>query len=128
MAYWILRGRETAYGFVACRTTERGYVTTYHCDPRDLKIERLPQRVRELELHHEATRKRSDYDAYIELVVEEVVISGDGDVIYVDHAESLTIQHVLSDDFEEDINLKSHELMWFEKSIIIRLAKVRSNF
>ncbi|GJT03086.1 hypothetical protein Tco_0824255 [Tanacetum coccineum] len=65
----------------------------------------------------------SVYDTDIECVVEEIVTCGDEDVIYVDHVESLMIQHVSSDDFEEDINGKSHVLMWFGKSITIKMLE-----
>ncbi|GJR15755.1 hypothetical protein Tco_0798407 [Tanacetum coccineum] len=65
----------------------------------------------------------SVYDIDIECVVEEIVTCGDEDVIYVDHVESLMIQHVSSDDFEEDINGKSHVLMWFGKSITIKMLE-----
>ncbi|GJW02194.1 hypothetical protein Tco_1561050 [Tanacetum coccineum] len=41
---------------------------------------------------------------------------------------SSMIQTILSVDFEEDINTKSHELMSFEKILLSRLAKVHSNF
>ncbi|GJV05229.1 hypothetical protein Tco_1338798 [Tanacetum coccineum] len=68
------------------------------------------------------------YDTDIECVVKEVVTCGDGDVIYVDQVESLIIQHVSSDDFEEDINTKSHVLMWFGKSIIIMVNKSSFKF
>nr|GEU81050.1 hypothetical protein [Tanacetum cinerariifolium] len=59
------------------------------------------------------------YDTNIACVIEETVTCGDGDVIYVDHVESLMIQHVSSDDFEEDVNTKSHELIWLGKKILL---------
>ncbi|GJT93810.1 hypothetical protein Tco_1082655 [Tanacetum coccineum] len=65
------------------------------------------------------------YDTDIECIVEEMVTCGDGVVIYVDHVESLMIQYLSIDDFEEDINTKSHELMWFKKTLLSRLEEVR---
>ncbi|PWA34225.1 hypothetical protein CTI12_AA621260 [Artemisia annua] len=243
MADWIPRGRGTPSGFVARRTAERGNVTTYHRDPRDIKIERLQQRVQELELHQEATGFERGWGTYkednpfvqdprsfrddlpakeivadssvwddvyakvnpfdgcyqdyhgdnhddtlltmetesepviwdigdeeeeypfvdiypnfqeeendvsfwgvvlgvedelmpvydtdikeVELVAEEVATCEDGDDVYIDHVESLMIQHVLSDDFAEDINLKLHELLWSGKSIIIKVSKSSFKF
>ncbi|GJT00455.1 hypothetical protein Tco_0821624 [Tanacetum coccineum] len=72
------------------------------------------------------------YDTDIEDVIEEeegfIEKGGFGgkednieDVVVVanDHCSSM-IQTTLNVDFEEDINTKSHELMSFEKSIIIK--------
>ena len=64
----------------------------------------------------------------VELVAEEVATCEDGDDVYIDHVESLMIQHVLSDDFAEDINLKLHELLWSGKSIIIKVSKSSFKF
>ncbi|GKB40239.1 hypothetical protein Tco_0885181 [Tanacetum coccineum] len=41
---------------------------------------------------------------------------------------SSMIQTILSVDFEEDINIKSHELMSFEKSIIIKVSQSSFKF
>ncbi|GJX64086.1 hypothetical protein Tco_0298429 [Tanacetum coccineum] len=72
------------------------------------------------------------YDTDIEDVIEEeegfVGIGGfDGEedniedvVVVANDLCSSMIQTILSVDFEEDINTKSHELMSFEKSIIIK--------
>ncbi|GJY59570.1 hypothetical protein Tco_0459462 [Tanacetum coccineum] len=68
------------------------------------------------------------YDTDIECIVEEMVTCGDGEVIYVDHVESLMIQYLSIDDFEEDINTKSHELMWFKKNTIIKVRRSSLKF
>nr|GEV86655.1 hypothetical protein [Tanacetum cinerariifolium] len=77
----------------------------------------------------------SVYDTDIEDVIEEeegfVGKGGFGgeednieDVVVVSNdLYSSMIQTTLSVDFEEDINTKSHELMWFGKSIISKVSK-----
>ncbi|GKD79190.1 hypothetical protein Tco_1341811 [Tanacetum coccineum] len=81
------------------------------------------------------------YDTDIEDVIEEeegfvgkVGFGGEEDnieyVVVVDNDLcSSMIQTILSVDFEEDINTKSHELMSFGKKVLLsRLAKVNLNF
>ncbi|GJZ29920.1 MAK10-like protein [Tanacetum coccineum] len=80
------------------------------------------------------------YDTDIEDVIEEEEefigkggFDGEEDniedvVVVASDLCSSMIQTILSVDFEEDINTKSHELMSFEKELLLRLAKVHSNF
>ncbi|GJS65378.1 Toll/interleukin-1 receptor domain-containing protein [Tanacetum coccineum] len=80
------------------------------------------------------------YDTDIEDVIEEEEgfirkggFGGEEDniedvVVVANDLCSSIIQTNLNVNFEEDVNTKSHELMSLEKSNIIRLAKVRSNF
>nr|GEY91909.1 hypothetical protein [Tanacetum cinerariifolium]GEY92003.1 hypothetical protein [Tanacetum cinerariifolium] len=66
------------------------------------------------------------YDNDIEDVIEEEEgFGGEEDniedvVVVANDLCSSTIQTILSVDFEEDINTKSHDLMSSEKSIIIK--------
>ncbi|GJV05145.1 hypothetical protein Tco_1338714 [Tanacetum coccineum] len=49
-------------------------------------------------------------------------------VVLANNLCSSMIKTTLSVDFEEDINTKSHELMWFGKSIIIKVRKSSFKF
>ncbi|GJY64568.1 reverse transcriptase domain-containing protein [Tanacetum coccineum] len=98
-------------------------------DPRDMKIASPKQQIQELEFPQ---RIDAGYDTDTEYVIEEEEgFVGKGrfggkednieDVIVVaNNLCSSMIQTILSVDFEEDINTKSHELMSFRKSIIIK--------
>ncbi|GJV66284.1 hypothetical protein Tco_1477112, partial [Tanacetum coccineum] len=80
------------------------------------------------------------YDTDIEDVIEEEEgFVGKGEfgeeeeniedvVVAANDLCSSMIQTTLSVDFEEDINTKSHELMWFEKCIIIKASKSSFKF
>ncbi|GJS91871.1 hypothetical protein Tco_0774507 [Tanacetum coccineum] len=79
------------------------------------------------------------YDTDIEDVIEEEEgfvgkggIGGEEDniediVVVANDLCSSMIQTTLNVDFEEDINTKSHELMSFGKSILIKFAKILNN-
>ncbi|GKB61268.1 hypothetical protein Tco_0917454 [Tanacetum coccineum] len=81
-----------------------------------------------------------EYDTDIEDVIEEEEnfvrkggFGGEEDnikdvVVVANDLCSSMIQTILSVDFEEDINTKSHELMSFEKSIIIKVSQSSFKF
>nr|GEV61621.1 hypothetical protein [Tanacetum cinerariifolium] len=87
------------------------------------------------DINNEEKEPMPVYDTDIEDVIEEeeeFVRNGgfcgeednikDGVVVVNDLCSSM-IQTTLSVDFKEDINTKSHELMWFGKIIIIKVSK-----
>ncbi|GJW15954.1 hypothetical protein Tco_0020087 [Tanacetum coccineum] len=107
----------------------RRFATSNEPDPRDVKITSLKQRIQELEFPQlqqdspaeEAETGKKDLVRkgriwWREDNIEDVV------VVANDLCSSM-IQTILSVDFEEDINTKSHELMSFEKSIIIKVQR-----
>nr|GEV26123.1 hypothetical protein [Tanacetum cinerariifolium] len=87
------------------------------------------------DINNEEEEPMPVYDTYIEDVIkEEEEFVGKGGfceeednikdvVLVVNDLCSSMIQTTLNVDFKEGINTKSHELMWFGKTIIIKVSK-----